>query len=92
VGAAPQGAPEQDVAQRGQPQQPASKGARIGFLSSTLPRSARHFHAFEQRLRALGYVEGQNLAMEFRSAEGQAERLPALAAELVQLPSTSSSR
>ena len=66
--------------------QPASKGARIGFLSSTLPRSARHFHAFEQRLRELGYVEGQNLAMEFRSAEGQAERLPALAAELVQLP------
>ena len=61
------------------------KGARIGVLSSTLPRSARHFQAFEQRLRELGYVEGQTLAIEFRTAEGQAERLPALAAELVQL-------
>ena len=41
--------------------------------------------AFAQRLRALGYVEGQNLIVEFRDAEGQAERLPDLAAELVRL-------
>ena len=36
-------------------------------------------------LRELGYVEGQNIAFEFRSAEGNTERLPALAAELVRL-------
>jgi len=41
--------------------------------------------AFRQGLRDLGYVEGQNLVIEYRSAEGHAERLPALAAELVQL-------
>jgi putative ABC transport system substrate-binding protein len=64
--------------------QPPRQVARIGFLSSTLARSVRHYQAFEQRLRELGYVEGQNLAIEFRNAEGQAERLPALAAELVQ--------
>ena len=40
--------------------------------------------AFEQGLRALGYVEGQSLVIEFRMAEGNVERLPALAAELVQ--------
>jgi len=39
----------------------------------------------EQRLRELGYVEGQNLAIEFRNAEGRLERLPALAAELARL-------
>jgi putative ABC transport system substrate-binding protein len=41
--------------------------------------------AFRQGLRALGYVEGQNLVLEYRYAEGSAERLPDLAAELVQL-------
>ena len=38
-----------------------------------------------QRLQELGYVEGQNLRIEFRTAAGQADRLPALAAELVRL-------
>ena len=42
--------------------------------------------AFWQGLHDLGYVEGQNLVMEYRYAEGKAERLPALAAELVRLP------
>jgi putative ABC transport system substrate-binding protein len=42
--------------------------------------------AFEQGLRDLGYVEGHNIRIEHRFAEGQHERLPALAAELVQLP------
>jgi ABC-type uncharacterized transport system substrate-binding protein len=42
--------------------------------------------AFLEGLRALGYVEGQHLVLEYRGAEGQHERLPALAAELVRLP------
>ena len=41
--------------------------------------------AFRQGLRDLGYVEGQNLVIEYRYAEGSAERLPDLAAELVRL-------
>ena len=41
---------------------------------------------FLQALRELGYVEGQNLVVERRSADGQLERLPGLAAELLQLP------
>jgi putative ABC transport system substrate-binding protein len=44
------------------------------------------FAAFRQGLRELGYVEGKTITLEFRFAPGQAERLPALAAELVQLP------
>jgi putative ABC transport system substrate-binding protein len=49
----------------------------------TLPRSAGHYQALEQRLRELGYVEGRNLVIDFRTADGQLDRLPALAAELV---------
>jgi putative ABC transport system substrate-binding protein len=64
--------------------QPPGKVARVGLLSMVFPRS--FYIAFEQRLRELGYVEGQNLALEFRTAEGHPERLPALAAELVGLP------
>ena len=41
--------------------------------------------AFLEGMRALGYVEGQHLVLEYRGAEGQYERLPALAAELVRL-------
>jgi putative ABC transport system substrate-binding protein len=41
--------------------------------------------AFEQRLRDLGYIEGQSIAIEFRNAEGQVDRLPGLAADLVRL-------
>jgi len=54
-------------------------------LSTANPRSAPLFQAFEQRLRELGYVERQNLAIEFRNAEGKSDRLPGLAAELVRL-------
>ena len=59
--------------------------ARVGILSTGNPRSAAIFHAFEQRLRELGYAEGQNLVIEFRNAEGKTDRLPGLAAELVRL-------
>jgi putative ABC transport system substrate-binding protein len=51
-----------------------------------LAEDARYVEALLQGLRELGYSEGQNIAIAFRSAEGKRERLPALAAELVQLP------
>jgi putative tryptophan/tyrosine transport system substrate-binding protein len=68
--------------------QPATQVYRIGRLLSTgrpLPEPNAYEEAFRQRLRELGYVEGQNLVLEYRYAEGSAERLPDLAAELVQL-------
>src|SRR6266571_4684094 len=61
------------------------KVPRIGILSTANPRSVPLWVAFEQRLRELGYVEGQNIAIEFRNAEGKLDRLPGLAAELVRL-------
>ncbi len=66
-------------------QQPA-KIHRIGFLHpSSSTAVGQHVAAFRQGLRELGYVEGQNIAIEYRYAEGQPERLPDLAAELVGL-------
>ncbi len=62
-----------------------AKVHRIGQLSTGNPRSTAIFQAFEQRLRELGYVEGQNLVIEFRDAEGRIDRLHSLAAELVRL-------
>jgi putative ABC transport system substrate-binding protein len=62
--------------------QQAGKIARIGLL---IPTSASRTEAFRQGLRDLGYVEGQNIVIESRYAEGNAERLPNLAAELVSL-------
>ena len=65
--------------------QQAAKVARIGYLGDT-PAAAPHLRdAFLQGLRDLGYVEGRNVVIEYRFAEGKAERLPALAAELVAL-------
>jgi putative ABC transport system substrate-binding protein len=58
---------------------------RIGAVSAGAPRSSPHWVAFGQRLGELGYVEGRNIAIEFRSAEGKPERFPALMAELVAL-------
>jgi putative tryptophan/tyrosine transport system substrate-binding protein len=67
-------------------QQP-TKVYRIGVLSSwSLTTDARNRDAFLQGLHALGYVEGQTIVLEERWAEGQPERLPDLAAELVRLP------
>ena len=66
--------------------QPAARVPRIGYLAPSLsPEASRLIGAFRQGLRELGYVEGQNIALEFRSAEGSADRFPALAAELVAL-------
>src|SRR5258708_225162 len=56
----------------------------IGFLGGTSPEAyARRLRAFHQALKETGYVEGQNVEVEYRWAEGQNDRLPALAAELV---------
>jgi putative ABC transport system substrate-binding protein len=57
---------------------------RIGWLSAGSPHGDPGIEAFRQGLRALGYVEGATLVLEERYAEGKAEQLPALAAELVQ--------
>jgi putative ABC transport system substrate-binding protein len=64
--------------------QPPGKVFRVGVLLPASPGLPIH-QAFTQRLQALGYVEAQNLALEVRAAEGQFERLPGLAAELVRL-------
>ena len=68
-----------------QAQQPA-KVPRLGFLvGSSLSANSARIEAFRQGLRELGYVEGKNIVIEWRSAEGKLDRLPALAAELVRL-------
>jgi putative ABC transport system substrate-binding protein len=65
--------------------QQAAKVARIGYLSTNLASSPHHHEAFRQGLRDLGYVEGRNVVIEYRDAEGKLERRPALAAEVVAL-------
>jgi putative ABC transport system substrate-binding protein len=65
--------------------QQAAKVARIGYLATSLAASPHLHEAFRQGLRDLGYVEGRNVVIEYRDAEGKPERLPALAAELVAL-------
>jgi putative ABC transport system substrate-binding protein len=59
---------------------------RVGFLSlSSASESAQNTAAFVQGLRELGYIEGKNIVVEWRFAEGNFERLTAMAADLVQL-------
>jgi len=65
--------------------QEAAKIARIGWLTGNLAANPHTREAFLQGLRDLGYVEGRNLVIENRDAEGKVERLPALSAELVAL-------
>src|SRR3990167_4417066 len=68
-----------------QAQQPA-KVRRIGHLAVNSPSADRHLdEAFKQRLRELSWVEGQNITIEYKSAEGKPDRLPDLAVELVRL-------
>ena len=73
------------VAARAQAQQP-GKIPRIGYLSNDDPaRESARAEGIRLALRELGYVEGQNIAIEYRYAEGKLVRLPELAAELVRL-------
>src|SRR2546427_5657466 len=65
--------------------QQAAQIARIGYLTSSPAGSLHAPEAFLQGLRDLGYVEGRNIVIEYRDAEGKPERFPALAAELVAL-------
>jgi putative ABC transport system substrate-binding protein len=66
-------------------QQP-TKIPRIGYLIATSPSViAARIEAFRQGLHELGYVEGKNIVIDYRYAEGKLDRLPALAAELVRL-------
>jgi putative ABC transport system substrate-binding protein len=62
-----------------------SKVARIGALYIGLADAESFKNELREGLRELGYMEGQNIAFEFRSAEGKLDRLPELAAELVRL-------
>ena len=65
--------------------QQAAKVARIGYLATNLAAGSHVAEGFRQGLRDLGYVEGRNVVIEYRAAEGKWDRLPALAAELVAL-------
>jgi len=78
------GAAAWPLAARGQQ---STKLPRIGILWPNPLTTSGHFvDAFRQGLGELGYVDGQNMTIEFRTAEGRMERLPDLAAELVRLP------
>jgi putative ABC transport system substrate-binding protein len=65
--------------------QPAGKVPRIGFISTTSPGTAPATEAFVLGLRDLGYVEGQNITVEWRWGRGKTERFPEFAADLVRL-------
>lgn len=68
------------------PAQEMSKAKRIGFLGLNSPAAVpHHAEAFRHGLRELGWVDGGNIAIEYRWAEGRPDRLPALARDLVQL-------
>src|SRR5262249_36989079 len=66
--------------------QQTKKTPRIGYLIGSSPSAdAARYEAFRQSLRELGYVEGKNIVIEARNAEGKSDRFPALVAELVRL-------
>ena len=66
--------------------QPTRRLPRVAFITTTSPESSTSADAFRQRLRDLGYVEGQNIIIEWRWGRGKTERFPEFAAELVRLP------
>ena len=66
--------------------QQAKKVPRIGYLSTIdAATETVRAEALRRALRELGYIEGQNIAIEYRYAEGQVNRFPALASELVRI-------
>jgi putative ABC transport system substrate-binding protein len=80
LGALVAGAPSTAVAE-----QPA-KVFRIGILSPAEQTSTKIFDAFREGLRGRGYIDGQNIIIEYRLAAGDYSRLPTLASELVRFP------
>src|ERR1700694_4818997 len=67
-------------------QQPVAKVRRMGYLAGgSSSAAALIIEEFRQGLRELGWVEGQNIVIDYRFAEGRVDRLPDLAAELVRL-------
>src|SRR5262245_32028194 len=68
-------------------QQPATKVPRIGYLDTSGGPNVPgpQVEAFRQGLRDLGYIEGKNVRVEYRYAEGKLDRIPSLVNELVQL-------
>jgi putative tryptophan/tyrosine transport system substrate-binding protein len=67
-------------------QQPSVRPVRVGILTPGGALANPLFAAFRQEMRRLGYIEGRNLILDFRSAADDADRLPELATELVRLP------
>ena len=61
------------------------RSAKLGWLSPGAPRTESYNLAFFERLRGLGFAEGRNLVVEYRSADGRVDRLPELALELARL-------
>jgi putative tryptophan/tyrosine transport system substrate-binding protein len=61
------------------------KAPRIGYLSALSASATARAEAFRQGLRELGYIEGQNIVIEYRFAEGKLDQVPRNAAELVRL-------
>ena len=61
------------------------RSIKLGWLSTGAPRTESYNLAFFERLRELGFAEGRNLVVEYRSADGRVERLPELALELARL-------
>ena len=66
--------------------QPARRVPRVAFITTTSPETSISADAFRQRLGDLGYVEGQNIVIEWRWGRGKTERFPEFAAEVVRIP------
>jgi len=73
------------VACSAEAQQSATVAKKIGVLTISVGPTSSHREAFRQGLRDHGYIEGKNIVLEYRHAQGQSDRLPGMAAELIRL-------